>query len=145
MNRILGLILTAALAGTFAVSSQASMASTPRSGTLHVKKECSGYTGKPGSFCRITASNLAAITVGSKVVYATPDPGSDTDITLYAKGAKAFGHVMLNPKTGVGTVTFSGGTGTLAKFKADLVVRPVGDVKTTVNWRWDGTFSYVEP
>jgi hypothetical protein len=32
--------------------------SVPRSGTLHVTKECSGYTGEAGSFCTIASSEL---------------------------------------------------------------------------------------
>jgi len=44
--------------------------SAQRSGTLHVTKECSEYTGEAGSFCTIVSSNFDAIPVGSKVVYA---------------------------------------------------------------------------
>jgi len=43
---------------------------SPRSGALHVTKECSEYTGHAGSFCTVTSSNLKAIDVGSKVIYA---------------------------------------------------------------------------
>src|SRR6266550_1368028 len=45
-------------------------ASFPRSGNLHVTKECSQYTGLAGGFCTITSSNLKQIAVGSRVVYA---------------------------------------------------------------------------
>ena len=43
---------------------------TPQSGTLHLEKECSEYTGEAGSFCTISSSNFDAIPIGSKVVYA---------------------------------------------------------------------------
>lgn len=42
----------------------------PRSGDLHVTKECSEDKGLAGDFCTITSSNLEGIEVGSKVVYA---------------------------------------------------------------------------
>jgi hypothetical protein len=59
MKRNLGLILAVAVAGAFALASQArTAASSPRSGALHVTKECSAYTGLAGSFCTITSSNL---------------------------------------------------------------------------------------
>jgi hypothetical protein len=45
--------------------------SFPRSGVLHVTKQCLEYTGLPGGFCTITASDLEQIEVGSKVIYAS--------------------------------------------------------------------------
>ena|SRR5688500_19472108 len=55
-----------------------------RSGELHVTKECSKYTFLAGSFCTITSSNVEAIEVGSRVVYAqAAGPASlDSDIVL---------------------------------------------------------------
>ena len=50
-----------------------SLSASPRSGDLHVAKECSGFTGGPGSFCEITSSNVKAIEVGSRVLYLQPD------------------------------------------------------------------------
>ena len=74
MNRNLGLILAVAVAvaaaGALALASQArTAASSPRSGALHVTKECSAYTGLAGFFCTITSSNLKSIEDGSRVVY----------------------------------------------------------------------------
>lgn len=145
MKRILSLFLGVVVAGSLAAAGSARNSvehSTPHRGRLHVKKECSHYTGKAGSFCTITSSNLEDIAVGSKIVYATPDPGSDSDLTLYSNGAKAFGHVILDLTTGIGTVKFSGGTGPLRGFRAILVVRPIGDPAKTINYRWDGNYSY---
>jgi hypothetical protein len=144
MKRILSLFLGVVAAGSLAAAGSASSSSehsTPRSGILHVTKECSQYTGKAGSFCTITSSNLKVIAVGSKIVYATP-AGTDSDLTVYSRGAKAFGHVTINPNTGIGPVTFSGGTGPLKRFKANLVVKPIGDPAKTLYWRWDGTYTY---
>ena len=44
-------------------------AASERTRPLHVTKECSRYTGKAGSFCTITSSNLGRIRVGSRVYY----------------------------------------------------------------------------
>jgi hypothetical protein len=75
VRRVFALVLVAGfvpltLSLSPGVASASVLASSPRSGALHVTKECSQYTGKPGSFCTITSSNLKAIKVGSKVVYA---------------------------------------------------------------------------
>ncbi len=110
-------------------------------GELHVTKECSEYTGQAGDHCSITGSDLEAIVVGSKVVYAEAASGGtlDTDIALNAgAGNTAVGHVVLDLSAATGVVTFSGGTGTLAGFtaKADVSADPSG------LWHWDGTYSF---
>jgi hypothetical protein len=122
-----------------------SESSSPRSGDLVVTKECSEYTGLAGSFCTITSSNLKAIEVGSRVVYTSAaDFGAglvDSDAILYPPGPgnnTAFGHVVLNLGTGLGTVTFSGGTGKFTLFHASADVSYLGGP----NWAWDGTYSY---
>ena len=135
MKRILSLFLGVVAAGSLAAAGSARNGvehSTPHTGRLHVKKECSHYTGKAGSFCTVTSSNM----------YATPDPGSDSDLTLYSNGAKAFGHVIIDLNTGIGTIKFSGGTGPLRTLKAILVVKPIGNPAKTLYWRWDGNYSY---
>jgi hypothetical protein len=116
--------------------------SDPRSGTLHVTKESSEYTGQAGSFCTIASSNFDAIPVGSKVVYAeaaTAAGGIDTDIAVNTpNGDTAHGHVVLDGATQTGTVTLAGGTGELAELKADLVVGPLAEP----TYSWDGPYSY---
>ena len=116
--------------------------SAQRNGTLHLTKECSEYTGEAGSFCTIASSNLDAIPVGSKVVYAeavTATGGLDTDIVVNAPdGDTAYGHVVLDGATQTGTVTLAGGTGELATLKADLVVAPLAEP----SYSWDGPYSY---
>jgi hypothetical protein len=115
--------------------------STERSGTLHVTKECSEYTGEAGSFCTISSSSFDAIPVGSKVVYAeaaTAAGGLDTDIVVNTpNGDTAHGHVVLDGATQTGTVTLSGGTGQLAELAADLVVAPLAEP----SYSWDGPYS----
>lgn len=117
---------------------------SPRSGALHVTKECSAYTGAAGSFCTITFSNLTAIKVGTRVVYANALVGTflDTDVTLVPPrgNSVAFGHVVLNlaPTVLSGGVTISGGTGRFKRFHATAVVTHL----IGPNWAWDGTYRF---
>ena len=120
--------------------------SFPRSGELHVTKECSEYTRLAGGFCTITSSNLDAIEVGSKVIYTIASGPTilDSDVTLDPPGPgnnTAFGHVVLALVAGQGTVTFSGGTGKFTHFHANVVVTRIG-APALKTWSWDGTYSF---
>jgi hypothetical protein len=142
MKRVIGLMLTVIVAtGLAAALAIPASATAPRAGALHITKECSQYTGEPGSFCTITSSNLESIPPGSKVVY-TDAPGPttlDTDIVIYTRGGNsAFGHVVLDLATGTGTVTLSGGTGQFKKFEASAAVSYLGGP----NYAWDGWYAY---
>ena len=122
-----------------------SLSAAPRSGDLHVTKECTDYSGLAGGFCTISSSNIKAIEVGTKVVYAQPLVGTllDSDVVLDPPGSgnnKAFGHCAADLVTGLGLCTFSGGTGVFTGFKATAHVSPPTDGK---NWHWDGTYSFV--
>ena len=123
-------------------------ASFPRRGELHVTKECSAYHGQAGEFCTITSSNLDAIEVGSRVVYAkaadflSSPPSLDSDVVLDPPepgNNTAFGHCRLNFATGLGLCTFSGGTGKFTHFDASVDVSPPTD---GVNWHWSGAYSF---
>jgi hypothetical protein len=125
------------------VSNGLSSESSPRSGALHVTKECSEYTRLAGSFCTITSSNLKQIEVGTKVIYAIASGPTvlDSDVILDPPGPgnnKAFGHVVLDLVARHGVVTVSGGTGKFTWFEADVVVSYLGGR----NWAWDGTYSF---
>ena len=143
--RIVGLILMLVLAGSVAAAAKAhdgAGSSNPRSGALHVTKECSQYTGLADSFCTITSSNLPAITPGSRVVYlqAAGTTTLDSDIVLVvAPGNYALGHVTLDLATGSGVVTLSGGTGQFTSFRAKLDVSYLSGP----NWAWDGSTASV--
>jgi hypothetical protein len=146
IKAIFGLLLAAAAAGAFAVASSAgTTGSSPRSGALHVTKECSDYNGMAGAFCTITSSNLNAIKVGSRVVYASaagdPTPGFlNSDLVIDGPGHNsAYGHVVLDLSTRTGVVTFSGGTGEFTHFQAGpiAVACPVFP-----NCSWDGPYSF---
>jgi hypothetical protein len=113
---------------------------TPRSGALHVTKECGDYRGAAGEFCTILSSNIKAIESGMRVVYlqALGQDGSlDSDVALSAAhGSVAFGHVVLNSTTQ--HITLSGGTGKFAGFHADAEVSVDGHGI----WHWDGTYGF---
>ena len=120
-------------------------ASFPRSGDLHVTKECSAYTGHAGDVCTITSSNVEEIEVGSKVVYAqaadfsTLSLDSDVVLDLPGPGANAAsGHCHLSLVTGIGLCTLSGGTGKFTHFQASARVSYLGGP----NYAWDGTYSF---
>ena len=134
---------SASLSGTGASRASASF---PRSGALHVTKECSEYHGLAGEICTITSSNLDAIEVGSRVVYARAADfvtfTLDSDVVLDLPGPGnnvAFGHCHLNLVTGIGLCTFSGGTGKFTHFDAGVDVSPPTD---GLNWHWTGTYSF---
>lgn len=142
----LRLLVVAAMTISLVVLAPTALAASPRSGDLHVTKECSQYTGAAGAFCTITSSNLNAIKVGSRVVYAeAADFGSltlDTDIVVVRQGnTVASGHVFLDLVTGTGSVTLAGGTGQFLGFTASADVSALGGP----DWAWDGTYSFSPP
>jgi len=144
--RILGLILALALAGSVAATAKAHDGSgaNPRSGTLHLTKECSEYNGNADSFCTIRTSNLPAITAGSRVVYlqAAGATSLDSDIVLVVgPGNYALGHVVLDLTTGLGEVTLSGGAGEFRSFHATVRVTPPGGANGA-DWAWDGKYRF---
>jgi len=143
---IFAFVLVAGFAAlALSLSTGAASASVPsaRNGDLHVTKECSQWTGADGSFCTITSSNLAAITVGSRVFYdqagSTPTGGMDSNIVLYVGiGDWAVGRCTIDGSTGNGLCTFSDGIGKFAGFSARVNVTYLGGV----NYAWDGTYSF---
>jgi hypothetical protein len=140
---IFGLLLAIVMVGAFATTGSAETTGTPRSGALHVTKECSQYAGHAGEFCTIVGSNLNAIDPGMNVIYtsAAGATGLDSDLVLDGPDNNdAYGHVTLNALTSV--VTFSGGTGRFSGFHASVVVTYNSDDQL---WHWDGTYSFIPP
>ena len=138
----LRLLVAAATVALLMASGSAVLAESPRTGELHVMKECSQYNRLPGGFCTITASNINAIKVGSRVVYASAPANGvlDSDITVVRNGnSVAYGHVTLAFGAGSGTLTLSGGTGKFAGFSATVVVTHPGQ------WAWNGTYEFSPP
>jgi len=128
-------------------SSAASTAGAfPRSGDLHIRKECGEYQGAAGQFCTITSSNVKEIEVGTRIIYtsALVYPQLDTDVVLDPPGPgnnKAFGHCTLNLVTNLGLCTLSGGTGkfTHIQLSANVTHLSGNDGK---DWAWEGTYTF---
>ena len=120
---------------------------TPRSGNLHVTKECSEYQGQAGQFCTIKSSNIPWIKAGMKIVYVDAANFGTlmlvTDVVLSdGHGSAADGHVSLNIATGVGTVTFDGGSGAFKTFHGSATVTVTDRGTSNELWHWDGTYSF---
>lgn len=135
----------AAAAAVLALAGLApTVAASPRSGDLHLTKECSQYTGQAGSFCTFTSSNIKAIEAGDRIVYleAAGAASLDTDVVIAGgPGNVATGHCILVFASLPGRCTFSGGTGTFTHFEASVAV----SVDATGRWHWDGTYSFSPP
>jgi hypothetical protein len=117
------------------------VAASPRSGDLHVTKECSEYFGQAGEFCTFTSSNIKAIEAGDRIVYAdAAGVGAlDTDVVIAGgPGNTARGHCTLAFASLPGRCTFSGGTGTFTHFHASVAV----SVDSAGLWHWDGTYDF---
>jgi len=136
----LSLVLATAAVAALALAPAAS--ATPRSGDVHITKDCSAFTGQAGSFCTITSSNVPAIPAGARIVYASAAGATtlDTDIRVVAgPGNVAAGHCTLDFLALPGLCTLSGGTGKFTHVHARVVVSP--DQAPNV-WHWDGTFAF---
>ena len=134
-------ILPAAVAILVLAASGPAVSATPRSGELHITKECSDYLGRAGDYCTFTSSNLRAIEGGDRIVYAQAAGASslDTDVAVVAgPGNVAFGHCTLVFASLPGHCTFSGGTGKFTHFHATAAV----SVDATGLWHWEGSYSF---
>ena len=118
------------------------------SNTLTVTKECGTAALQPGelSYCTVTESNFRPLT-GAKIRYYGPGfftqdhPFLDSWVVVESDqdaGGTAFGHCLVRGVQEVlGACQFTGGSGSLSGFKADVTV-------TTVDgtiWHWDGAVS----
>ena len=114
-------------------------------GELHAAKDCSAYTGLPGSSCTFTSSNLAEIPIGSKLFYdqaaGIPTGLLDSNVVLDAGGGnRTRGRCTLDFSTALGLCTFSDGTGDLTGFYARVTINcNPNPTQCSV----DGTYSYI--
>jgi hypothetical protein len=120
-----------------------SAASSPRSGLLHVEKDCSSYLGNAGEFCTITSSSLKQIEPGSRITYISGAVGPllDTDVVLDLPrpgNNHAFGHCTVNLATVVGGCVFSSGTGKFTHFHASVALSHLDGFI----FAWNGTYSF---
>jgi hypothetical protein len=89
----------------------------------------------------VTASNVKAIEVDSKILYLQPDQidaaaGGNVVVTPPGiSGNAAYGNCSLAS----GVCTFSGGTGKFTTFQARVDVTATADF---LLWFWDGTYSF---
>ena len=141
------MIVVLVLATGITTTSALAESAPPRSGSLVVAKECSGFipTNVP-PYCTITSSNLAAIPKGSRILYLDPDGlGTTTGgaVVLDPPGPgnnKAFGRCFLggDPMRR----EFSGGTGMFTWFHASVVVTVTDPNTPKELWHWVGTYSF---
>jgi hypothetical protein len=113
--------------------------------TLTVTKECGIASLAPGElrYCIVTASNFRPLR-GAKIRYFgpgffTPDhPFLDSRVVIESEqggGGTAFGHCLVRGVPEVlGACQFTGGSGSLEGFKADVTVTTL-DGRT---WYWNG-------
>ena len=117
-------------------------AASPRSGDLHVTKECSEYSGLAGGFCTFRSSSIKAIERGDRIVYAQA-AGADaleTDVVIVGRpGSRATGHCALVFASLPGRCTFAGGTGIFTHFHASVAV----SVDAAGLWHWHGSYSFM--
>ena len=138
-------ILLIAITMAAVVADVDSAYATPRSGALHVTKECSQYDPTTaGSFCTIMSASINTIKVGSRVVYASAADFQTltlkSDLVIDGPGKNdAYGHVVLDLSTLTGVVTLSGGTGEFIHFHAGplTVACPAFP-----DCSWDGPYSF---
>ncbi len=112
--------------------------------TLTVTKDC-GATPAEGElpYCTITASNFPPL-MDAKIRYFGPkffaetQPYLESWVLIESAKGTAFGHCLVRGVPGVlGACQFTGGSGSLKGFKADVTV-------TTVDftiWHWNGSRS----
>jgi hypothetical protein len=116
--------------------------------TLTLTKECGTATLAPGelSYCTVTESNFRPLR-GAKIRYFGPGfftvdhPFLDSWVVIESKqrgGGTAFGHCLVRGvPDALGACQFTGGSGSLKGFKADVTVTTLDGV----TWYWHGTAS----
>ena len=123
-----------------------SAAEPPRSGQLHIEKDC-GIKTNPANTCQIVNSSLDQLPAGSLIFYDQPTGGPaigmgvlDSNIFIYVKsGDWAVGRCTLDLNTGLGVCTLSYGSGPLATIsvKANVSHQP-----GTARFNLDGTYTF---
>jgi hypothetical protein len=141
--------LTGAILAVVVLAPQSSQADESKgSKKLTLTKECGTVSLQPGEldYCTVTESNFRQLK-GAKIRYFGPGfftadhPFLDSRVVIestHGGGGTAFGHCLVRgvPEP-LGACQFTGGSGSLQGFKADVTV-------TTVDgtiWHWNGTAS----
>ena len=147
MRKIPGLLaITCALAASAVFATESSNAEESRS--LSVTKECGTADLAPGElgYCTILESNFRPLR-GAKIRYFGPGfvtaehPFLDSWVVIEAtqgEGGTAFGHCLVRGVPDVlGACQFTGGSGSLKGFRADVTVTTEGEPIL----HWEGTRS----
>lgn len=146
MNSVRALLAaTSAILGCAFLAPSASLADQTK--TLTVTKQCNtaAQATIPDelSYCTILDSNVSQL-IGAKVRYYGPGFFTathkflDSWVVLEANRGTAFGHCLLRGVPAVlGACEFTGGSGSLKGFKADVTVTS-DDFRT---WQWKGALS----
>jgi hypothetical protein len=118
-----------------------------QNGQIHIVKDCSTFTGIPGSsYCTIVTSNLAELPPGTRIYYdqITAGPSADagyldSNVFVYFRlGQWAVGRCTAPNDNTPGLCTLSDGIGPLAGFTARVNVTYRGGAL----YAWDGTYSF---
>jgi hypothetical protein len=137
------MIPVAALSLTCLVWSAQAGAHAEREGTVQIIKDCTNYTGNPGSTCTITSSNIAELPIGTVVYYlqaANIVAGLlDSNVILDAgNGNRATGRCTFDLNSFTGLCQFTDGTGQLAGFEARVDVAAT----TLPSYSWNGPYHF---
>jgi hypothetical protein len=144
--RNLVLALTCAILVLAVLAPQSFRAEESRgSRTLTVTKECGPRPDGELPFCTILASNFRPL-IGATIRYfgpgfVAPDhPFLDSRVVIEGtQGGTAFGHCLVRTRPDVlGACQFTGGSGSLRGFKADVTVTTIGGGI----WHWNGARSH---
>jgi len=139
--------ITIAFAGAtlaVALTSPVALGATPAPdgwSPLAMTKECSSFAGQVGDHCTIVTSNVAAIPAGSLAIYYGPILEatfiSSSVVLVAGDGDTAVGYCSVGPSgTPLGMCSFTGGSGSLAGFRAIAAVT----VDAQGIWSWDGFY-----
>jgi hypothetical protein len=153
VRMVFALALVAGFVGLTLSLSPGAASASPRSGELHLTKDCTGYTGLAGGFCIIASSNLKAIPAGSTITYASAATaaGIDSNIVIDVGHGNntVLGHCTFQPPITYypGLCTLSGGTGEFTHFHASLAVTfdPSFIPVTNRLFDLDGTYFFSPP
>jgi hypothetical protein len=140
------LAVTSAILGCAALAPSASLADDSKA--LTVTKQCNtaaqATVADELSYCTILASNVSQL-VGAKVRYYGPGFFTathkflDSWVVIEANQGTAFGHCLLRGVPAVlGACEFTGGSGSLRGFKADVTVTSAD----FITWQWKGALSH---
>ena len=145
-------VFTAAILALVVLAPSVPEAEEPQhSRTLTVTKECGTAILAPGElgYCTVLESNFRPL-IGAKIRYFGPGffaadhPFLDSRVVIESArggGGTAFGHCLVRGVPDVlGACQFTGGSGSLQGFKADVTVTIVGG---TI-WEWEGIGSLDE-